>query len=269
MAISWSNEMINDLTLIVNYFTRNEIGGLLEKLADFFISKHRNELSVGNYVMNFSENVSTIPPAEHKLAFVCEISNTHANKTKMYYSLVDNTKIKKEKNIFKNVYSWVSFMIKYSIMKLLNLENKMNYTEFFLTTLIKEKILPTNVIKGKDDPIVNITNLSYFLTKRLIHSCKENPKIIYKNTSLILDTENLDLSICSRKEINEICNVLKTKRTLFARILLSLSFQISKIDVNDPLWLSKTINFQNYDEFVLVITSSLIETMIFLSSLNI
>jgi len=38
MAISWSNEMINDLTLIVNYFTRNEIGGLLEKLADFFIS---------------------------------------------------------------------------------------------------------------------------------------------------------------------------------------------------------------------------------------
>ena len=70
-------------------------------------------------------------------------------------------------------------------------------------------------------------------------------------------------------DTNALRNVLKTKRTLFARILLSLSFQISKIDVNDPLWLSKTIKFENYDEFVLVITSSLIETMIFLSSLNI
>lgn len=261
--IAWSNQMINDLTLMVGYFTTNEIGGLLEKLANYFIYKHRNKLSQENYIIKFSENVYPITSGEHKLAFVCELANVYGIKSKIVI----------DKKNFNNVYKWVAFMIKYCIIKLIKLENKMTFTDFFLTTLIKEKImpniLPNNIIKGKDDPITNITNFSYFLTKKLIYICKDDSNIIYKNTSLILDTQNLDISICNQKEINEICDILNTKRTLFVRILLVLTFQISKIDINNPDWLSKVINFENYNEFVLVISSSLIETLIFLSSLNI
>jgi len=260
--------MIKDLSLIVDYFTRNQIGELLEKLANFFIYKHRHYLLIENYIMEFSDNIFQVSPGEYKLAFICELANSHSNKSVMYYSLVDNKRTKTVKSKFKNVYNWLSFMIKYCIIKLLKLENKMSYNDFFLTTLIKEKVIPNNMLKNKDDPIINITNFSYFLTKKLIDISKDQPDIIYKNTSLISDTQNLDISICSSKQVREICNVLKTKRTLFARILLALSFHISKIDVNDTLWLSKYIDFENYDEFVLVISSSLVETLIFLTSIK-
>ena len=269
MTISWSNKMINDLSSIVNYFNTNEIGESINKLENYFIEKHQTQMVFSHYFINFSENTYPLTADEHKLAFVCEISNTYENKSKMYYSLVDNKRTKKEKNNFKNVYNWVSFMIKYCILKLLKLENRMGYNDFFLTTLIKEKILPFNVLKDKNDPIVNITNFSYFLTRRLIELCDDKEKEIYKNSSLIADTQNLDISICSPKEIREICNVLKTKRTLFARILLILSFEISKININDPLWLTRYINLDNYTDFVSIISSSLIESMIFISCKNI
>lgn len=273
MEIVWSSGMVEDLCNIVNYLKKNKIGETLEKLADYFIEKHSKYLRIEDYTMAFSDSINPdkIKDAEFKLAYICELVNSHSNKKYKIKSLSQkNKKIKHYKEIrkFNNVYTSLSFMIKYTISKKLHLKNnKVDYKTFFLTNIIKDKIFPDLIIKNKDDPFLDVLNISYFLTKEIISFTDKDIDLIYKNTSLILNAENIDMSICSEKQVMELKSILKTRRTLYVRILLVLSFEISKIEnILDSLWVTRSIYFENYEQFISVITSPLIETLIFLTS---
>ena len=272
MEIIWSSVMIEDLCNIVDYLKKNKIGETLEKLADYFIEKHSKYLRIEDYTMAFSESINTdkIKNAEFKLAYICELVNSHSNKKYKIKSLsYRNTERKNYKEIKKvnNVYTCLSFMIKYTISKKLDLKNnKVDYKTFYLTNIIKDKIFPNSIIKNKDDPFLDVLNISYFLTKELIYFTDKDKTLIYKNISLVSNAENIDISICSEKQIMELKSILKTKRTLYIRILLLLSYEISKMDnILDPIWITRNIYFENYKDFISVITSPLVETLIFLT----
>jgi hypothetical protein len=97
--------------------------------------------------------------------------------------------------------------------------------------------------------------------------CEYDFKLLYNNTSLILKTEDLDISILNQKQILEIMEVLKTKKRIFVRILLVLSFDILREeDILNELWFHKNIIFTDYEEFKSVLSSPLIEVLIFLTS---
>jgi len=236
MEIQWSTYLINDLCDIIKYLKKNKLGEVLEKLADYFIKKHSKYLTIENYTMSFSDtmDITKITDAEYKLAFICELASF--------------------KKIKKDIYSCLAFMITYCIRKKFKISpKKPDYKTLFLISLLKENIA------NKED----IFNISYFLTSQLI----EFKDDIYQNQSLILNTQNIDISMFSGKQVSEMCSILKTKRTLYVRVLLVLSYEISKID--NILELKEFIKFSNYEEFVNLVTSPLIEVLMFLTSRNI
>ena len=271
MEIIWSFQKIEDLCKIIHYLRSNNLGEILESLGDYFIEKHSKNLTFENYTMDFSDSIDTskISNAEYKLAYICELVNSHSKKRNKFVSLNGkySKKIREEKD-YHNVYVCLSFMIKYSINKKLKMENrKIDYKGFFLTSLIKEKIASNIIIKDKKDPFLDLLNISYFLTSELISECKDNENIVYKNTSLMSHCQNLDISIFTNKQIREICSILNTKRSLYARILLVLSYEILKMNnFLEPDWISKTVNFKNYEQFILLVTSPSTEVLLFLTS---
>lgn len=270
--LKWSTDMIHDLVTIVSYFKQNKLGEMLEVLGDHFINRHSKKLSFENYTMDFVESVDAdkINNGEYKLAFICELVNSQANKKRKLKPLYKNKLKKKEifrdKSNFNNVYNCLAFMIKYSISRNLDFRsNKPDNRIFFLTSVIRENLFPEYIIRNKDD--VDVLTLSYYLTSEIINVCQHRHETIYEITCLMANTENLDISICSNKQIREIMDILKTRKTLFARILLVLAFEISKIEkILDPLWIQTAIKIENYEDMTSLFNSPLIETMIFLTS---
>jgi len=270
MDIQWSKDLIKDLINIVSYLKKNKIGIVLEHLGNYFIKKHSE---IENYTMEFSEEIdpSIISEGEYKLAFICEIINSQSDRSKTF-SLINKKKsmvrkIKRKKG-FENVYIAFSIMLRFCIGNLFKLNSiKSNYKTFYLTTILKDILFPERKIKNKEDPQLDILILPFFITKEIMKICRTDSNMLYLNTSLILETENLNLNILTIEQRRNILEILETKKTIYLRILLVLSFEISKIEnIINPLWLLRTISFENYEQFVSKITSPLIETLIFISS---
>jgi len=276
MDIKWSVKLVNELVEIVSYLKKNKIGEILESLGNYFISEHVKYLKIENYTMEFSEEIDTtkISDGEFKLAFICELINSSSDKNKSF-ALTNKKKNKirkiKRKKGFDNVYSSLSEMLKFCLGYKLKLTNiTMNFESFYLTSILKEILIPEIKFKNKDDPNLEILSLPYFLTRELLEIDKIREDILYSNTSLILETQNLNLSILSKKQIREILDILNTKKTIFVRILLVLSFEVIRIEnILSPLWLTRSICFNDYENFISKITSPLNEVCIFLTSFRI
>lgn len=299
--MKWSSSMIADLASVVDYFKRGGTGKTLEILADFFIEKMRKRAAIETYAMEFHhENLDIdaerIGPGEYKLAFICHLVNINkGKKDKGKKDKGKNIKEKKDKNErIRDVYASLSVMIKYCIMKILKYQEKRDYRIYFLSYIIKEKLLPEYKIDEKDDKMLEIITLSYYLTDEMIkitnsdetHKFTEfkkyeredegekeekeenmNNNLIYENRSLMSHCENLDISICSRKQIRELYSILNTKRTLFVRILLVLAFEIIKRKSKvDKSWLNRFVKFKNKKEFFDLMNSPLVEVFLFITS---
>ena len=295
--MKWSSSMIADLVSVVDYFKRGGMGRTLEILADHFIEKMKKRAVIETYAMEFHhENIDIdaerIGPGEYKLAFICHLVNLRKKRNNEKNE--KNEKKRREK--VRGVYDCLSVMIKYCIMKILKYKEKRDYRVYFLSYIIKENLIPEHKIDEKDDKILEVITLSYYLTDELIKITnsdethkfeefrnekderekekeekeeieKENMNSIYENRSLMSHCENLDISICTRKQIRELYSILNTKRTIFVRILLVLAFEIihRKSTVNKS-WLNKFVKFKNRKEFLSLMNSPLVEVFLFITS---
>ena len=298
--MKWTSSMIADLVSVVDYFKRGGMGRTLEILADHFIEKMKKRAVIETYAMEFHhENIDIdaerIGPGEYKLAFICHLVNIRKKGGKEKSG-------KKHREKIRGVYDCLSVMIKYCIMKILKYKEKRDYRVYFLSYIIKENLIPEHKIDEKDDKILEVITLSYYLTDELIKITnsdethkfeefrnegreeekekengkekdekeeieKENMNSIYENRSLMSHCENLDISICTRKQIRELYSILNTKRTIFVRILLVLAFEIihRKSTVNKS-WLNKFVKFKNRKEFLSLMNSPLVEVFLFITS---
>jgi hypothetical protein len=295
MEIYWTENLVEELHKIVLFLNRHEIGQIIEKLADFYIQKYQKLYNINDYTMNFADSISlgseNINNGEYKLAYICEIIHTIKNHDKKRLksfetknsdsckagilnqgkNLTKRNRNGKNKNKY-NVYIYISQMIKFCIMDIFKLyTNKTDYKIFYLVSILKDKFLPSREreIKGID-PILEIFNLSYFFTTEIIRISSIDEKLIFRCNSLILETENLDISFLNQQEIREILQILNTKRTLYVRILLVLAYEILKSnDILNPMWISRTLSFDSYDSLVNILTSPLIEVLILMTAYRI
>ena len=233
--MKWSLELITELNEVVSYLRKNNIGKILENLANYFIKKHDD---ISNYSMNFTAEVtdiSMIGDGEYRLAYICEIIHLKTGK-------------------IKNVYGCLSHMIKYCLKKRFKYsvgkpDNKTSY----LISLLKDTLKTDN-------------------TKSINFGIKTVKKLIGNDidllTSCVSASQNIDLSILSPLANRSILEILKTRRTLYVRILLLLTYEIREIsDISK--WVMKKLTFSNRDEMIISLTSPCIETIIFLTSLTI
>lgn len=230
--MEWSLELIHELNQVVSYLKRNSIGKLLEHSANYFISKHD---IISNYSMNFSKDVidvSIVGDGEYQLALICEI-------------------IRKKTGKFKNVYTCLSYMLKYSLKKKFKYSpSKPDHKTSYLISLLKD------TLKIKDTKCIDFAIKS---TKMLIG------KDVHLLISTISQTQNLDLTILSDLANRSILEILKTRRTLYVRILLVLTYEIREIS-NIKEWGLNKLEFSSLDGMILALTSPVVETVIFLNS---
>lgn len=280
MEICWTENLVEELHRIVLFLKKHNIGQLIEKLADFYIQKTTKISNIQDYTMDFAESVDSenINDGEYKLAYICELIHNIKNNGKVLKLNVTkrkSTRLMKNPKQKTNVYIYFSQMIKFCILDIFKIyTNKTDFKIFYLVSILKDKFVPERdsqkiqqiqPIRGVD-PILEIFNLSYFLTTEIINTCKNDDTIFCCN-SLILETENLDISFLSNQESREILQILNTKRTLYLRILLVLSYEILKInDVFNPMWIAQTLSFDSYDSLVNILTSPLIEILILLTA---
>ena len=230
--MEWSLELIKELNQVVSYLKRNPIGKLLEHSANYFISKHD---IISNYSMNFSKDitdVSIVGEGEYQLAFICEV-------------------VRKKTGDFKNVYTCMSYMLRYSLKKRFKYPaSKPDHKTSYLISLLKDT-LNINDTKGM--------NFAIKTTKKLIG------KDINTLVSTISQTQNLDLTILSDLSNRSILEILKTRRTLYVRILLVLTYEIREIS-NIKEWGLHKLTFSSLNGMIAALTSPVVESVIFLSS---
>ena len=274
MDIKWSQKSINELIEVVEYLKKNTLGEMLEHFANYFIKKHGKYLKIENYAMDFANDkidATGIGDGEYKLAFICEIVNSYSYPFHLVHPLAKNKRKiqKRERGQFKNVYSCLEYMIKYGIynsVRYFSEFHKPTFTGYYLTNLLRDLLIPERKIQ-KEDPYLTILYFSYFLVTEIMNFESTNQGAIYKLSSLMADAELLNISILSKESNREMHKILKTKRTIFVRFLLILTNEILNIeDILEPKWLLNKIKFSNREEFVSVVTSSLVEVIILLTS---
>lgn len=238
MDIKWTLKLLEELHEIVSYLKKNSIGKIMEILANYFIEKHKKYGKIQNYSMDFSNDVvdvSNITEGEYRLGFICEL-------------------VKVKKSNFKNVYNCFSYMIKFCLKKKLNYStSKPDNKTSYLISILKDNLGTTNM-----DSIC----FSIKIVKKIIN------EDILVMSSLMCETQNLDISILSSKYIRNILEILNTRRTIYVRILLVLTYEM--MNVSDiPVWILDKLTFSNKKQMISSLTSPSIETFIFLSSLRI
>ena len=244
MDIKWSLKLIQQLNEVVLYLKKNSIGKIMEILGNYFIRKHKKYGDIEKYSMDFSNdayndayndatiNTSNITEGEYRLAFICEL-------------------VKIKRGNFKNVYNCLSYMIRFCLEKKFNyLASKPDNKTSYLVSLLKDNLRTKNI-----DSIV----FSIKIVKKLV---KEDISVM---SSLMCETQNLDISILSTEHIRNILEILKTRRTIYVRILLILTYEMMNIS-DILLWSFNKVSFSNRNEMISSLTSPSIETIMFLSS---
>ena len=237
--MEWSLELIGELNQVVSYLKRNPIGKMLEHSANYFISKHD---IISNYSMNFSKDVidvSIVGEGEYRLALICEI-------------------IRKKTGKFKNVYNCLSYMLRYSLKKKFKYPpSKPDHKTSYLISLLRDTLKDT--LRGSLKTDEKGIEFAIKTTKKLIG------KDINELVSTISQTQNLDLTILSDLANRSVLEILKTRRTLYVRILLVLTYEIRGIS-NIKEWGLSKLDFSSLNGMIAALTSPVIETVIFLSS---
>jgi hypothetical protein len=254
--MKWSLRSLEELNELVTYLKKSTMGIMLENFANYYISKHMKHSNFENYSMNFDNDVidpfliSNISDGEYKLAFICELIKLHCKK--------------KNENIPKNVYEYFANMLRYCLRKKFHYPMtslKIDYNGYYLISLLQEHF------KDYSGYIIPHESHVFHFSYYLIHEIMSNNKDISLLISLISHAENLDISLLDFSSRRSMYEILKTKRTLYLRFLLVLTFEILKApNISNSHWIGSTIHFSNRESFTTLLTSPLIETIIFCTS---
>ncbi len=283
-SYTWSTPMITDLVYIVNFLKNHTIGAIVELLANSFIDKHSQKLSLDNYsmVIQHDSDKNVITEAEYKLAYICELVFLYGYMKKKK----DKMKNKKKKiklYLASNVFFCFGYMLASSIhlivkFKHFMLDNKLSflnnvlYNTFSNSSFSNNSNFNTNSSNTNyntnlsDKLLLSSFNISSNLTLELLLMQSELFNI-YDMHSLLLSTEIMKTDICNEKISRDIRNILDTKKILYFKVLFVLSYEIYKnADIINKSWIYRKIHLLNEADFLCLFNDSLVETLIFITA---
>lgn len=131
-----------------------------------------------------------------------------------------------------------------------------NNSEYYVINLLSETFNQNSVFTA------------YFLTRHVMYY--DHTNILYHGYNLILQMEQVDLSILTNKQIRNVMDVLGTSRKFYVRFLLVMCYYLSreKTELNRK-WFKSKFKVRNLDEFKLLLNDVLAEVVIITVSHNI
>ena len=257
----WNHETLNILDDIINIVKKGPLGEVLEYIADYYIKQ--NKLDMDKYSLNFS--VDCIDPdisdGTYKLAFLCDsVNKKKRKKVKDTSCDLSSSSINRY-----NPYECLAYIIRHSVYKLFRLEvKKLNYKELYLIDILKRVVYidetQTNNLKQKI--ITESFTVAYFLVTEVKKIC-DDTDIIHFLPSLHNQIELIDLNILTTEQLRSILNILNTKRTIYVRVLLILTFELLKeVKITDSNWLVNKIQFTDKITFLDVTSNPIVEIVL-------
>lgn len=248
--ILWSSESITTLSILMENINNNRLMRPIGHIVRYYIDKHQpyyNEYKIRT-IDSIDKKIDTnLDKTILILAYICEIylkkslnSDTIITTSMIYLS------------IGKVIYDVSSELFKYKVTDL-------SYSETFLINILTE-ILPAE----KTYRYREIITTSYYIFKYIVKYIEySQDSILSFMASSVVRSNEIDINIFTSNQVRDCLNVLKTKRTLYLRLLLSISEYLlhEDIDLIVDLIFNKT-NISNQRQFEDMINDMMIEIII-------
>ena len=248
----WNTGAIIALDEIMDIINKSKLVELIGYMVQKYLDSHRNKIYFDDYAMITTDGKKEVNDKIKLLAYVCE---TYTLKRKW-------KKINKKKvyNIFGEILCHViTNRFLYNVKEL-------KYVDLYVVNIINEVISKNPTTHNQ-----KIISSVYYLTKYLISvTSDKNNRVLDFMDTLILRTQDLDISILTSNQIRNILRILGTKRRLYLRIFLVLSNHMirEKCDICS-FWYKLKFKIGNRNDLLTLFNNVVIETIICLTAKDI
>ena len=244
-GIEWNKKAVIALHEIMDIINNTKLMEPIGYIVQKYIDNNYNNLNFDNYTINTKNERKKVKDEIKMLAYVCE---TYMIKRKW-------TKANSEKIVY-NAFSRIIHNVITNI-PMYNIKD-LQYTELHTVRLVNE-IIVKHPTMYTQQIIISV----YFLTRYLIDVETENNNLFGFMDTLILKTQDLDITILTPRQKREIMETLKTKRKLYLRIFLVLSYHmIREKSAIDTLWYGVKFKIKNSMDMINLIEDVMMETLI-------
>lgn len=238
----WTTKSINTINKIMEYINSTKLMKSIGYIVKYYINKHSSK--------DAETSISTADDIKINrdsliLAYVCELFIKRKNPETVII-LSKTTIYKAISGIISEV---VTEIFSYKI-------HPLNYEEIYMLDVLSETLS-----SHKNDNIRDIIKSTYFITKYLMNMNEAHG--IYNMNTLVLHAQDLDLNILNEKIRREILSIMKTKRTIYLRILLVITNRmIKEKSVLAVPWCKRNIKIKNMTSLKNVLSDEIIELVL-------
>jgi len=240
--VVWTSDAVDGLSDIMEAINKTGLMIPTGYIVQKYIDSCDTFINPITYKIN-TEKTTNITRDALMLGYVCEISIGSDKQVVTRKSLY--------KIFGKILYEVINDKFGYKTRKL-------SFDEIYIIQLVSEILLEKPSFHDKE-----IITSVFFLTEYLISVIRKNNNLLNYMNTIILRTEDLDISILTKQQTKEILRALRTKRKLYLRIFLILSEHMirEKSPIN-KLWLRIKFSLINHGEFLSLIDDVMIELVL-------
>ena len=216
-TILWSEKSINTVNNIMLYLN----GTKMIRPLGYMVKKFLDKYSTSEFNITTVQDIMTVPRDSIFLAYACEVYLKHH----IEGDIVLSNKII-YKVLGKIIYEVINGFFSYRDWDL-------GFEETYLINLLSELYSSsvTNETKKnnedkKTDETKETVRSCYFFTKQLIFLLDQNPNLMYFMDGPIVKCQDLDLTLLTKQQNREILSILRTRRTIYLRLLLVIINEI-------------------------------------------
>lgn len=217
-TIVWSEKSIDTINNIMIYLN----GTKMIRPLGYMIKKFLNKYPPAEYNITTIQDIFTIPRDSIFLAYACEVYLRNHLEGEI---ILTNKIIYKA--LGKIIYQVINEFFSYRDWDL-------GFEETYLISLLSETFSSVSSETKKTDETKEIVKSCYFFTKHLILLLDQNPNLMYFMDGPVMKCQDLNMSLLTRQQNREVLSILRTRRTIYARLLLVI--------INEIIYENSTVN---------------------------
>ena len=255
--ILWSEKSINTINNIMHYLS----GTKMIRPLGYMIKKFLNKYPPSEFNILTVQDIMTVPQDSIFLAYACEVYL----RNHLEGDIVLTNKII-YKVLGKIIYQVINGFFSYRDWDL-------GFEETYLMNLLSELYSSSykkNSENKKTDETKEIVRSCYFFTKQLIYLIDQNPNLMYFMDGPIVKCQDLDLTLLTSQQIRETLSILRTRRTMYVRLLLVIINEIIQENSTvNIMWIKQKTKIKSLPMLRDLLDNIIIQIIIIITGCNV
>lgn len=263
--ITWSSSSYQYLSSIIRDISKTYLEPYIINMVKYYIHTYDTDNEYHTWSMSLTNGtkISLLHPISEInkkiviLAFTQYLYLTH---------LFGNRKLVVDKEI---TYFSISRIIYTGVIENLALDMwTLSFAELHTVNFLSQKLINDKYNTKTDNYTSEVVKICYFCVWKLLLTVKGSN--LYSLRNLVMNSQDVDISILSKEEIREIKELFHTNRTIYVRILLVVCQEVLRREEDfDTFNLNHICEARDRDSFKIMLNSFLLEIHLLLSSNNI